>query len=126
MQRLTFIGPLAQPLFLSMFYSDARNRTNVTATPRFAHIALQDLVVHNATGQVVQGASWEQTKAGWAGALVGLPEAPIMNLTLSNVSVLLGPHVKVNHSAAAWVCTDVASGRAEMVTPPLPHGCLSK
>lgn len=124
LQRLSFVGPLSQPFFISMFYSDARNRTNVTATPRFANIALKDIMVSNATGQEVQGAKWEQTKSGWAGALVGLPEAPIQNLSLSNVSVILGPHIKVNHSAVAWKCSNVASGMAERVTPPLPTGCF--
>jgi polygalacturonase len=34
LRRLSFLGPVSQPLFVSMFYSDARNRTNATATPQ--------------------------------------------------------------------------------------------
>jgi len=124
LERLRLLGPISQPIFVSMFYSDARNRTNTTATPHFSNILVKDFEVRNATGQVVQGAAWEKTKTGWAGALVGLPEAPITNLTLSNVTVMLGPNVKVNHSATPLLCSAIGSGTAHMVTPPLPEGCL--
>ena len=49
-------GLQAQPIFISMFYSDARNATNKTATPAFADITLRDIIVANATGQV----SWRR------------------------------------------------------------------
>ena len=106
-------------------YVDARNETNATATPRFANITFRDLVVKNATGQVKQGAGWEQTTAGWAGALVGLPEARITGLVLDNVTVQLSPGVKQDPAVSAWQCSDIASGSASNVVPPLPKGCLA-
>ncbi len=71
-----------------------------------------------------QGAGWEQTKAGWAGALVGLPEAPITALVLENVTVRLSPHVKLDPAVPAWQCSDVSSGSARNVVPALPTRCL--
>jgi len=121
-RRLQFFGPISQPIYVSMFYSDSRNVTNTTATPHFSNILFQDIVVTNATGQIVQGASWED---GWAGALVGIPEAPVVNITLRNVSILLGQHMHANTSVHPWVCSDVFSGSAEEVTPALPGGCLN-
>jgi hypothetical protein len=105
-------------------YADARNKTNATATPRFANITLRDMVVENATGQVKQGAGWEQTTAGWAGALVGLPESPITGLLLDNVTVRLSPGVKQDPEVSAWQCSDIASGSASNVAPPIQKGCF--
>ena len=85
---------------------------------------MKDIVVENATGQVKQGAQWEQTHDGWAGALVGLPEAPIYNLVLENVTVKLSPGVRQDPKVSAWQCSDIASGAAIDVVPPLPSNCF--
>jgi hypothetical protein len=114
--------PLAQPLFVSMFYSDARNATNATATPHFSGITLRDIVVENASGRV--DSKLGGVAQGWAGAMVGLPEAPIVGLLLQNVTVNLSPGVPPSPGVAAWKCADIASGSAIDISPPFPHGCF--
>merc|ERR1712070_631741 len=69
-------GATKGPVFISMFYSDTRNETNVTATPRFSNIMLEDMVAHSVSNET-----------DWAGQLVGLPEAPISGLRLRNVTI---------------------------------------
>ena len=124
LQRLKFLGPVSQPIFISMFYSDARNATNVSATPDFADITLRDIEVLTATG-AVDGKLGQPMKKGWAGALVGLPEQPINGLVLHNVSVRLSPHAKVEPGVQPWLCADVSTGSATMMTPPLPPHCFA-
>ena len=124
LQRLQFLGPISQPIFISMFYSDARNATNASATPSFADITIRDIVVLSATG-VVDGKLGQPMKKGWAGALVGLPEQPIKGLVLHNVSVRLSPHAKVKPNVEPWLCADVLSGSATLVTPAVPPHCFA-
>jgi hypothetical protein len=118
-ERLTFVGTMSQPFEISTFYTDARNATNATATPHFANITLRDIIVPSVTGS---------TKEGWAGSLVGLPEAPIAGLYLHNVTVRSALHdlngQARRKAASAWRCSDVI-GAATDVTPPLPTGCFS-
>ena len=109
--RLVMKGDLAQPIFISMFYSDARNATNATATPRFANITLQDITVQSAT----------PGKAGWAGSFIGLPESKIDGLTIKNVTVQSEHRggTATATPAAPWLCSDVTRLDASAVTPPL-------
>jgi hypothetical protein len=62
LKNLDVVGRVTAPLFVSMFYSDARNATNVSATPVFGDITLENIVVHDAqpTG-----------KDGWCGKTDG-------------------------------------------------------
>ena len=122
------LGSVAQPIFISMFYFDARNKTNTTATPAFRNIHLQDLVFHNVSGGTVHNPEpqrWAQD--GWAGALVGLKESPILNLSLSNVTLILDPRVKMNTSVQPWECSNVfvSDASRSSVNPPLPAACFS-
>ena len=94
-----------------MFYSDARPQTNATATPAFSQITAANVMVRDA----------QPGKAGWAGSLVGLPEAKITDIELRNVTVKGG-----SPGSQAWDCSAVASGTAAGVTPPLPAGCFAQ
>ena len=109
--NLDVVGPVSDPIFISMFYSDARPQTNATATPAFSQITLANVMVRDA----------QPGKAGWAGSLVGLPEAKITDIELRNVTVKGG-----SPGSQAWDCSAVASGTAAGVTPPLPAGCFAQ
>lgn len=107
---LQVFGGREGPVFFSMFYSDARNQTNASATPQFSNIVLEDMVAHSVSGE-----------ANWAGQLVGLPEAPILGLHLRNVSIRSVSGGTVDE---AWKCSNLDSVTAVDVDPPLPGSCF--
>ena len=119
LERLTFAGAgVTQPFWWSMHYSDARPPTNASATPRLSNLTLRQIHITTATGKA-------RGNKGWAGAFVGLPEAPIEGVTLTDVSVSVPRGVKPPAKVAAWDCEHVKGVVAHGVEPPLPVSCYA-
>ena len=57
----------------------------------------------------------------YAGAFTGLPESPVENITLRNVTVRLDKNAT---NATGWLCSNVKTLTSHDVEPPLSQSCF--
>jgi len=97
-KNITMLGETNQAILVSMHYSNRIGPTNATATPAFSNIFFDGVSIEAAVSP---------------GGFVGLPEALIESIHLTNV--------KVHNTSKSWTCTDIdnATSSATNVSPPL-------